>query len=262
MDSLEIDGKTYVSARKAAKEHGYVADYIGQLIRAGKLVGKKVGRAWYVDAESLDAYIRTSYVKSSQFGTLEERAVAEIGQSTVSEVERSAATATEPLAEVVQETAEHGQVEQETSASQALSYELLRYMPAEEPALPDLGVGESIVPLRTLQADSDGSEGRSPSQRAASDAFPQELATVEEDAMAADKDQYPRILGVEPMAPSRARGGSLFAALSFAFSVLIALSGLAIGAASLIAVREVEFAGSSVSASIEGVREFYLDKTR
>ena len=57
MDELEIDGKKYLSSRRAAKEHKYHIDYIGQLIRAGKVAGKKVGRSWYVEATSLKSYL-------------------------------------------------------------------------------------------------------------------------------------------------------------------------------------------------------------
>lgn len=52
-----ISGRRYVSSARAAKEHGYHSDYIGQLIRGGKVRGQKVGRAWYVDAESLAVYL-------------------------------------------------------------------------------------------------------------------------------------------------------------------------------------------------------------
>ncbi len=57
MDELEISGKRYISSRRAGKENKYHADYIGQLIRAKKVEGQKVGRAWYVDADSLAAYL-------------------------------------------------------------------------------------------------------------------------------------------------------------------------------------------------------------
>ena len=57
MDELEISGKRYLSSRRAAKMHGYAADYIGQLIRADKVIGQKVGRAWYVEEASLDVYL-------------------------------------------------------------------------------------------------------------------------------------------------------------------------------------------------------------
>ena len=57
MDELEISGKRYISTKRAAKEHKYHADYIGQLVRGKKVVGQKVGRSWYVDAESLAEYL-------------------------------------------------------------------------------------------------------------------------------------------------------------------------------------------------------------
>ena len=57
MDELEISGKRYISTRRAAKEHKYHSDYIGQLIRAGKVEGQKVGRSWYVIADSLAEYL-------------------------------------------------------------------------------------------------------------------------------------------------------------------------------------------------------------
>lgn len=57
MDELQISGKRFISAKRIARENGYTSDYVGQLIRGGKVVGQKVGRAWYVDAGSFDAYL-------------------------------------------------------------------------------------------------------------------------------------------------------------------------------------------------------------
>jgi len=57
MDELQISGKRFISSRRIARDNGYTADYIGQLIRGGKVTGQKVGRAWYVDAISFDAYL-------------------------------------------------------------------------------------------------------------------------------------------------------------------------------------------------------------
>jgi hypothetical protein len=57
MDELEISGKRYISSRRAGKEHKYHPDYIGQLVRAGKVEGQKVGRAWYVREDSLTEYL-------------------------------------------------------------------------------------------------------------------------------------------------------------------------------------------------------------
>ena len=56
MDELEISGKRYISTRRAAKQYKYHSDYIGQLIRGKKLIGRKVGRSWYVELESLTTY--------------------------------------------------------------------------------------------------------------------------------------------------------------------------------------------------------------
>lgn len=53
MDSLEIQGKTYISSKRASELTGYAKDYVGQLARSGKLPGVRVGRAWYVDADTL-----------------------------------------------------------------------------------------------------------------------------------------------------------------------------------------------------------------
>ncbi|HVY72514.1 MAG TPA: hypothetical protein VG984_00455 [Candidatus Paceibacterota bacterium] len=65
MDELEISGKRYISSKRIAKENRYHADYIGQLIRGGKVIGTKVGRAWYVDEQSFVDYLnkeKTAYI--------------------------------------------------------------------------------------------------------------------------------------------------------------------------------------------------------
>ena len=57
MDELQISGKRFISSRRIARDNGYTSDYIGQLIRGGKVIGQKVGRAWYVDAVSFDTFL-------------------------------------------------------------------------------------------------------------------------------------------------------------------------------------------------------------
>src|SRR6185437_7177252 len=57
MDELEISGRRFISTKRAGKEHKYHSDYIGQLIRGKKVVGQKVGRSWYVEADSLSEYL-------------------------------------------------------------------------------------------------------------------------------------------------------------------------------------------------------------
>lgn len=64
MDELEISGKRYISSRRAAKDNGYTQDYVGQLIRSGKVKGQKVGRAWYVDVQSFEEYLQSESQQS------------------------------------------------------------------------------------------------------------------------------------------------------------------------------------------------------
>jgi hypothetical protein len=53
VDELEIQGKKYISSKRASELTGYAKDYVGQLARAGKVPGTRVGRAWYVEESAL-----------------------------------------------------------------------------------------------------------------------------------------------------------------------------------------------------------------
>ncbi|MBP9668956.1 MAG: helix-turn-helix domain-containing protein [Candidatus Pacebacteria bacterium] len=55
-DSILIDGQEYVSAKQAAELLDYSADYIGQLARGGKILAKRVERAWFVNVPSLQKH--------------------------------------------------------------------------------------------------------------------------------------------------------------------------------------------------------------
>jgi hypothetical protein len=65
MDELEISGRRYISSKRAAKENRYHVDYIGQLIRGGKILGSKVGRTWYVEEKSLAEYLGKELAKET-----------------------------------------------------------------------------------------------------------------------------------------------------------------------------------------------------
>lgn len=56
METLVLDGKTFVKASKAARELGYTSDYVGQLCRSGQVNAHLVGRTWYVDQEQLSGH--------------------------------------------------------------------------------------------------------------------------------------------------------------------------------------------------------------
>jgi hypothetical protein len=52
-DSLVIDGKNFISSRRASEIAVYSKDYVGQLCREGKLVCRRVNRLWWVDENSI-----------------------------------------------------------------------------------------------------------------------------------------------------------------------------------------------------------------
>jgi hypothetical protein len=58
------DSSKYISLKEAAKISGYSADYVGQLIRGGKLEGKQVfsNVAWMTTEEAIQKYLRRQSV--------------------------------------------------------------------------------------------------------------------------------------------------------------------------------------------------------
>jgi len=52
-DIFIIEGKKYISSRRASEMSDYSSDYVGQLCRANKLDCKMVGRTWFVTEESI-----------------------------------------------------------------------------------------------------------------------------------------------------------------------------------------------------------------
>ena len=56
MDELVIDGKTFVSSKRASETSGYAQDYIGQLARGGHIDACRIGGLWYISMPSLEEY--------------------------------------------------------------------------------------------------------------------------------------------------------------------------------------------------------------
>jgi hypothetical protein len=54
-----IEGKEYISSRRAAEIGKYSNDYIGQLCRGGKIQARMIGRSWHVDSRSFESYMNT-----------------------------------------------------------------------------------------------------------------------------------------------------------------------------------------------------------
>lgn len=53
MDAVTFHGREYIKATTLALKYRYTQDYLGQLARAKKVDARLVGRAWYVNEESL-----------------------------------------------------------------------------------------------------------------------------------------------------------------------------------------------------------------
>ena len=53
METIIDKGKTFVKATALAKKYHYTTDYIGQLCRKDKVEAKLIGRAWFVNEDSL-----------------------------------------------------------------------------------------------------------------------------------------------------------------------------------------------------------------
>ena len=63
----------YISLKEAAELSGYSADYVGQLIRSGKLPGKQVflNVAWMTTKEALEGYMNKDKKAEKQPWTIE-----------------------------------------------------------------------------------------------------------------------------------------------------------------------------------------------
>ncbi len=49
MDEIIVNQIKYISSKRASAATGYAKDYVGQLVRQGKVDARKVGRSWYVN---------------------------------------------------------------------------------------------------------------------------------------------------------------------------------------------------------------------
>lgn len=64
METVTQNGKTFVKASSIARELGYTSDYVGQLCREKHVDCERVGRAWFVNEESIKKYKKNRYRSS------------------------------------------------------------------------------------------------------------------------------------------------------------------------------------------------------
>ncbi|HJN62921.1 MAG TPA: hypothetical protein QGH03_01675, partial [Candidatus Paceibacterota bacterium] len=59
-NELIFGEEKYISSRRGAEKYGYTNDYLASLCRSGKLKSKMVGRAWYIEENSLINFIEAA----------------------------------------------------------------------------------------------------------------------------------------------------------------------------------------------------------
>ncbi|MEY2665677.1 MAG: hypothetical protein RLZZ480_782 [Candidatus Parcubacteria bacterium] len=65
MEAVIFDGKEYIKASVLAARFRYTADYLGQLCRGKKVDARLVGRAWYINLDSLNSHRNGRYKNAS-----------------------------------------------------------------------------------------------------------------------------------------------------------------------------------------------------
>ena len=63
---LDIENKKFLSAKDAGKRISMASDYVSRLCREGKLEGKKIGHAWYVEEDDLHRYASEQMAEKKQ----------------------------------------------------------------------------------------------------------------------------------------------------------------------------------------------------
>lgn len=61
MESVVFDGREFVKASVLAEKFRYTQDYLGQLCRGKKVDARLVGRAWYINLDSLNSHKNARY---------------------------------------------------------------------------------------------------------------------------------------------------------------------------------------------------------
>jgi len=56
---LVVNGKEYLTSAEIAQSFGYTPDYVSRLAREGKIVATNVNRKWFINAESVEEFVRS-----------------------------------------------------------------------------------------------------------------------------------------------------------------------------------------------------------
>jgi hypothetical protein len=68
---IEQDGQVLISTAVAHERYGYAQNYLLQLLREKRIIGKRRGRQWLIDEESLIAYKHRKHPNSIELQSVE-----------------------------------------------------------------------------------------------------------------------------------------------------------------------------------------------
>ena len=86
---LIINGKKFISSKRAAEITGYTCDYVGQLSRLSKIEATMVGRSWYVGEESILSHHHENATANS-FGRRAKKEVVYGGKKSLVSLQKTA----------------------------------------------------------------------------------------------------------------------------------------------------------------------------
>lgn len=152
--AVSFDGKSYVSAARAAKITGYHQDYVSQLAREGKILARQIAGKWYVDQEGIQGHKNE---KDALLGAVQAQAVGIVRLPAIEATEKRKEEAVQeepvryfseekPLMPFIQDKPENIVI---PAASLENSFPELS--PDEEP-VPEFDV-EHAVPIRIIRSD-------------------------------------------------------------------------------------------------------------
>jgi excisionase family DNA binding protein len=66
MTRRSVAGEGYISTSEAARRGGYGVSHVNHLVRSGRLLGRRVGRRWFIDENALEALIANREIRSKR----------------------------------------------------------------------------------------------------------------------------------------------------------------------------------------------------
>ena len=86
---LYIDGIQYLTAREAGDVLDYAPDYISRLCREGRLRGRRSGKSWIVEADSLVPFLKRHEAKKDAWHSDLSRELKSVGNGRMQRLEQS-----------------------------------------------------------------------------------------------------------------------------------------------------------------------------